>query len=146
MSVLHGTCLCGAVTVSAEPARDGLSVCHCDMCRAWSTSMFMAFEARRGTVTAQGPVTTYTSSEWAERAFCGQCGSPLWYRITAEGPMHGQYQVAAGLFADAGGMSPKLEVYIDRKPVGYALEGTRRTMTEAEVIAAYAPKTEGEAE
>lgn len=104
--------------------------------------MFMAFEAEGGSVEATGPVKVFTSSDWAERAFCENCGSPLWYRITAPGPMHGQYQIAAGLFANAGGMSPRLEVYIDKKPDGYALEGGdgRKQMTEAEVIAAYAPK------
>ena len=137
---LHGKCLCTAVDVTATPARASLSVCHCDMCRAWSSGMFMAFQAETGSVHATGPVTTFTSSEWAERAFCGQCGSPLWYRITADGPMHGQHQVSAGLFEDAGGMIPKLEVYIDRKPGGYALEGERTTMTEAEVMALYAPQ------
>ena len=141
---LKGQCLCGAVTVEATPARPSLSVCHCDMCRAWSSSMFMAFEAVDGSVTAPGPVTTFTSSDWAERAFCGTCGSPLWYRITAEGPTHGQKQVAAGLFENAGGMSPRLEVYIDKKPEGYALQGERKTMTEAEVIAMFAPPEEGE--
>lgn len=141
---LIGKCLCGAVTVSATPERPSLSVCHCDMCRAWSSSMFMAFQAMAGTVEATGPVKTFTSSDWAERAFCSTCGSPLWYRITAPGPMHGQHQVAAGLFDNAGGMMPRLEVYIDKKPEGYALEGERRAMTEAEVIAMYAPKEEGD--
>jgi len=141
MHELTGKCLCGAVTVTATPARASLSVCHCDMCRAWSSSMFMAFEAE-GPVDASGPVKTFTSSAWAERAFCDTCGSALWYRITADGPMHGQYQVAAGLFDDAAGLEPKLEVYIDRKPRGYALDGTRRQMTEAEVIEAFAPKPE----
>ena len=106
--------------------------------------MFMAFQAEKGSVEAAGPIRVFTSSDWAERAFCKDCGSALWYRITAPGPMHGQYQIAAGLFDNAGGMSPRLEVYIDRKPEGYALEGgdARRQMTEAEVIAAYAAKDE----
>lgn len=124
------------------PARPSISVCHCDMCRAWSSSMFMGVAAD-GPVEASGPVTSFTSSEWAERAFCGTCGSPLWYRITAEGAMHGQTQVAAGLFENAGGMTPRLEVFIDKKPEGYALTGDRKTMTEAEIMALYAPSEEG---
>ncbi|MDQ2090290.1 GFA family protein [Marimonas arenosa] len=102
----------------------------------------MAFEADAGSVEVAGPVKVFTSSEWAERAFCATCGSALWYRITAPGLMHGQYQIAAGLFDNAGGMAPRLEVYIDKKPAGYALEGgdARRQMTEAEVIEAFAPK------
>ncbi len=136
---MDGQCLCGAVTVTAEPARAGLSACHCDMCRRWTSSALIAFEAVEGSVTAEGPVRTFTSSDWAERAFCEVCGSNLWYRITAPGPLHGQYQMAAGLF-DIGDMPIKLEVFIDRKPAGYAFAGERRQMTEAEVFALYAPK------
>ncbi len=60
--------------------------------------------------------------------------------------MRGQYQIAAGLFADAAGLPLRLEVYIDKKPHGYEFAGERRQMTEAEVIAAYAPSPEGERE
>ena len=136
---MTGKCLCGAVTVTAVPERESLTACHCDMCRAWSSSAFVAFDAQEGSVVATGPAKTITTSEWAERAFCTECGSPLWYRITAEGPMHGQYQVSAGLFTDAAGLPLGLEVYIDRKPKGYEFAGERQRMTEAEVIAMYAP-------
>ncbi len=134
---MRGRCLCGAVTVTAVPVRQALAACHCDMCRRWSSSAFMAFEAE--TVKAEGPVRTFTSSEWAERAFCERCGSNLWYRITAPGPMHGQHQLAAGLF-DVGDMPIKLEVFIDKKPPGYAFAGERKQMTEQEVFDLYAPK------
>ncbi len=142
--MLKGKCMCGAVTVEMEPAREGLSICHCDMCRAWSSSAFMGIEAAKGSLKADGPVKVFTSSPWAERAFCNTCGSALWYCVTAQGPMHGQKQVAAGLFENAGGLTPRLEVFIDKKPTGYALKGERRTMTEAEVFAIYAPSEEGE--
>lgn len=139
-----GKCLCGGVRVTVEPARAAMSACHCDMCRAWSSGAFVAFEAAPGSLKVDGKVKTITTSEWAERAFCPECGSPLWYRITAPGPMQGQTQVAAGLFQNAAGLPLKLEVYIDRKPRGYAFEGERRTMTEAEVTTAYAPQAKGE--
>lgn len=143
---LKGQCLCGAVRISAVPARPALSACHCDMCRRWTSSAFMAIDAERGSVEVTGPARTITTSDWAERAFCGDCGSPLWYRITLEGPMHGQMQLAAGLFENAAGADLRLELFIDRKPDGYAFEGggTRRQMTEAEVIAMYAPPDTGD--
>ncbi len=137
---MTGQCMCGAVTITAEPAREALTACHCDMCRRWSTSMFMGLEAKEGSVEIEGPVRVFQSSEWAERAFCEICGSNLWYRITAPGPMHGQYQLGAGLF-DVGEMPVKLEVFIDKKPAGYALTGERKQMTEAETIAFFAPES-----
>ncbi len=136
---LNGRCMCGAVTVSAIPARASLSACHCAMCRRWSSSAFMALEAEDGSVTVEGPAKRFQSSEWAERAFCERCGSNLWYRITAPGPGHGQYQLAAGLF-DVNGMHLGLEVFIDSKPDAYAFEGERRQMTGQEIFDFFAPK------
>ena len=143
MTERTGQCMCGAVTVTATPARESISACHCEMCQRWASGPYLSFQAATG-YAALGPVQTYESSGWAERAFCETCGSSLWYRMTADGSMHGQNQVAAGLFENAGGLSPKLELYIDKKPMGYAFEGERRTMTEAEVVAMYAPSDEGE--
>jgi len=145
MTPLNGQCMCGAVTVTATPARPSLSACHCDMCRRWSSSAFMAMDAETGSVEVTGPVQRFQSSDWAERAFCKTCGSNLWYRITAEGPGHGQYQMAAGLF-DVNGMRLGLEVFIDAKPDAYAFEGERRQMTAQECYDMYAPKDEGEAQ
>ncbi|MDJ0825064.1 MAG: GFA family protein [Rhodobacter sp.] len=139
---MQGRCLCGAVIVSAELARRSLSACHCDMCRQWTSSAFMAIDAKVGSVQVEGPVKVFQSSDWAERAFCEVCGSNLWYRITAEGPGHGQHQLAAGLF-DVNGMYLGLEVFIDSKPDAYAFEGERRQMTGEEIVAYFAPKEDG---
>lgn len=144
MSELQGQCMCGAVTVRATPARDSIGACHCDMCRRWTSSMLITFAAEPGH-SVEGPVRTFASSAWAERAFCDTCGSALWYRMTAPGPMHGQTQMAAGLFDNATGADLKLELYIDQKPEGYAFAGERTQMTRAQVIEAFAPKPEGKA-
>ena len=143
MSQMTGTCLCGAVTIAATPARPSLSACHCEMCRRWTSAALVAFQAEDGSVEVAGPARRFQSSDWAERAFCSECGSNLWYRITAPGPMHGQYQLAAGLF-DVSGMHLGLEVFIDGKPDAYTFEGgaNRRQMTEQEVFDLYAPKKE----
>lgn len=99
----------------------------------------MAMEAEAGSVTVEGPVTVFQSSDWAERAFCETCGSNLWYRITAPGPGHGQYQLASGLF-DVNGMHLGLELFIDSKPGAYAFAGERKQMTAQECFDMYAPK------
>jgi hypothetical protein len=140
---LKGQCMCGAVAVTATPARNAIGACHCDMCRRWTSSMLMTCEVEPG-YAALGPVKTFTSSDWAERAFCGTCGSALWYRITAPGKMHGQTQMAAGLFGNAANSELKLELYIDKKPSGYSFSGERRQMTQAEVLAAFAPPEQGD--
>ena len=132
MSELKGQCLCGAVTVTATPARESVSACHCEMCQRWGSGPFLSFQAAPG-YAALGPVQTYQSSSWAERAFCSQCGSSLWYRMTS-GAHKGQTQMSAGLFENAGGNDLRLEIYVDKKPEGYAFDSSCRKLTGAEVI------------
>lgn len=84
-------------------------------------------------------LTVYTSSEWAERAFCKKCGSSVFYRVTVPGPMQGDMHVGLGTLADASGIPLTGEMYIDLKPDGYDFAGDgRHQMTEAEVIAMFA--------
>lgn len=133
--VLTGRCLCGAVSVEARPAT-ALDACHCRMCQHWTGSAFVAFEVEGGTFAATGPARTFTSSDWAERAWCDECGSALWYRVTLPG--HERHAVAAGLFENAGGLELEEEIFIDVKPHGYAFAGTHETKTEAEMQAIFA--------
>lgn len=37
-----------------------------------------------GAVTIEGPANAVASSSWAERGFCSECDTPLWYRLTSE--------------------------------------------------------------
>ena len=78
------------------------------------------------------------SSDWAERAWCDRCGSGLWYRVTLEGPMQGQYHLPVGLFDEPDRFELRSEIYIDRKPAGYAFAGERKRLTKAEVEAQFA--------
>lgn len=45
--------------------------------------------------------------------------------------------MAAGLFENAGGGTLALELFVDRRPEGYALAGEHRSMTEAQFKAAF---------
>ena len=130
--MMNGRCMCGAVTLKAQPARESLSACHCDMCRRWCSGPFVAFEAVSETLHVDGPIKRMQTSDWAERAVCAECGSALWYHMTDEPGR--SYNLAAGLF-DTGAMPISIEVWIDEKPEGYALAGERRQMTGAEVLA-----------
>lgn len=148
---LKGQCLCGAVRIEGTPVHeqlsgDGLGACHCDMCRKWTSSAFVEISIARDTAKIEGPMKTYPSSEWAERAFCETCGSPLWYRLRFDGAENEPLQMSAGLFENAGGRKLEIEVFIDRKPDGYAFAGERKTLTEAEIYAMFAPPPEGDAQ
>ncbi|MFZ1726038.1 MAG: GFA family protein [Albidovulum sp.] len=139
---ISGQCLCGAVKVTMTPAKREIHACHCSMCRRWTGSAFLEIDAIPGTLKSEGPVRIYESSDWAERASCGRCGSPLWYHLTATGANY--HAVSAGLFDDAAGFDLVNEIYIDRKPRGYAFAGDHPRLTEAEFEAAIAPQPEEE--
>jgi len=136
-SKLDGSCLCGAVRVTATPLGDSMHVCHCDMCRAWTGTALMSFKADPGTFEATGPVRKRATSDWAERAWCDECGSSLYYRVTAPGPHFDMHHVASGLFADAGGLTLNNELFVDKRPGGYRFAGDLPGMTQAEVEALF---------
>lgn len=139
--VLTGRCMCGAVTIKAAPAKGSLSACHCDMCRQWTSSMLMTFPPAEGW-TVEGPAKVFQSSDWAERGFCETCGSSLWYSAKGDGDQPGLTQLAAGLFENAAGGRLRLELWVDKKPGGFAFAEaeSRKQLTEAETLALFAPK------
>lgn len=138
---LNGQCMCGAVTLSIVPAEDEVHACHCEMCRRWTGSAFLAIGCAPADLEIAGPVKTIVSSDWAERAWCDACGSTLYYKVTLPG--HERYTVAAGLFDAGGGLPLTEEIYIDRKPAGYAFAGDHARKTKAEIEAMFAAFGDG---
>lgn len=143
---MTGKCVCGAVSYTVKKDVHEVGVCHCGMCRAWSGGVFIGLAAKKDEAEVKGEdnLTIFTSSPWAERAFCSKCGSSMFYRVTAPGPMNGDFHFGAGTLDDWGDAKLSEEIFIDRKPDAYAFAGERKTMTEAEVMAMFAaPPPEG---
>lgn len=139
MSTKTGRCLCGAVEFVATRVGADIGVCHCKMCQRWTGLALMALTVPEAdmAITGSEHVMTYRSSDWATRSWCGRCGSNLWYRITAEGAHRGNYEVPIGLFNDSNGFVLRRELFADRRPDAYALEGDHRRLSEAEVVAMF---------
>jgi hypothetical protein len=132
---MQGHCLCGAITVTI-PESQGLAACHCGMCRRWGGGPYLAVHS--GTeLQVQGTekLKTYRSSEWAERAFCGECGTHLYYKLLPSN----EYFPTAGLFPDRDTFKLETQIYIDNKPSYYSFANETATMTEAEVVAQFMP-------
>ncbi len=79
---LTGGCQCGAVRYQLKAEPTGVNVCHCRMCQKASGGPFMTFGGVRMAefVVTRGSISTFKSSDIAERGFCAQCGTPLTYR------------------------------------------------------------------
>ena len=78
-------------------------------------------------------VAVYPSSDWAERGFCRQCGTHLFYRLK-EG---GYYAVPVGFFGDDTQWQLAEQVFIDSKPDYYAFVQKTRNLTGAELFAQF---------
>lgn len=127
---VSGRCLCGAVRITLDRAGTPIDVCHCTMCRAWG-GPFMSVSAESYTVEGEDRVVAYRSSEWAERAFCGTCGSNLWYDFLPAG----QRSFLAGLFELPEGFALREQIFIDEKPGWYDLAQQTVMKSGAQVIA-----------
>ena len=136
-----GGCMCGAVRFEITKDVTEAAACHCGMCRKFTGGVFVAVRVPAGGLMFENEeaLGVFTSSDWAERGFCRTCGSSLFYRVTAPGPMRGELHVGLGTLDEADGVPLTSEIYIDRKPDGYAFAGYTNKMTEAEVVALFTP-------
>lgn len=130
-----GGCLCGKVRFRITvPARE-VSVCHCSMCRRWNGGPAFAIECDRAVVfEGEEHIVRYKSSDWAERCFCGICGSNLFYFLIGEG----QYIINAGTLDDQSGLEMTTQIFIEEKPGFYTFANETKMMTGEEVFALYA--------
>jgi hypothetical protein len=133
----EGGCLCGAVRFKARLTGTNFGVCHCPMCRKWTGSALLGMTVPEGNVEWTGAehIARRQSSGWGERAWCRDCGSPVWFRVTVESPYAGTIELPVGSFDDASGLTMASEIYIDMKPDSYAFAGIgRNVLTRAQCV------------
>ena len=87
------------------------------------------------TIEGEDFVAIFDSSEWAERGFCRQCGTHLFYRLKDSQ----QHMVPVGLIDDDTNLVFESQVFIDAKPDFYEFSNKTNNMTGAELFAKYAP-------
>lgn len=137
-TAMKGSCLCGAVRFSATPDRMEMGVCHCSMCRKWSGGTFMAVSCDAVEIEDETHVKAFQSSGWGERLFCNQCGSTLIWRTQDKS----HSAVSAQAFDDPAAFDFTGEIFVDCKPKNFAFSNSTKKMTEAQVLAKFAPPTE----
>jgi len=132
---MQGKCLCGAVRITTPDAVD-MNACHCGMCRRWGSGPYMSVHAGSNvTITGADRIRTFRSSDWAERAFCGECGTHLYYRLLPTN----DHELSIGIFQDGPEFVFREQIFIDRKPRTYSFANDTENLTEAEVFAKFAP-------
>jgi hypothetical protein len=128
---VSGRCLCGAVSITVEGMHPEVDICHCAMCQRWGGAFFAGMKGESVTVSGEEAITVYTSSAWAERAFCGTCGSNLWYRFTPTG--HRSF--LAGLFDLPPGIGIERQIFVDEKPDWYDIAQQSPMLTAEQTVA-----------
>jgi len=129
-----GSCLCGSVRITAINPGINVGACHCGMCRKWGGGPFMEVDCgTQVSFEGEDKITVYDSSKWAERGFCKECGSHLFYRL--KDTM--QYQIPVGLFDNQEHFVFDTQVFIDRKPSFYSFSNKTNNITEAEIYKMY---------
>ncbi len=81
--MLTGGCLCGSVRFEIDEAQTEFRACHCSSCRKMSGHYWSAFHVAsdKFRFTEQRGLKWYNSSDWAERGFCKECGSSMFFRM-----------------------------------------------------------------
>jgi hypothetical protein len=129
-----GSCLCGAVEIEAKTLVTSVGACHCSICRKWSGGPFLALDGKQAVhMTGEDKVSRYASSDWAERAFCSQCGTHLFYRLKQTD----QHMFSAGLFNVDDELIFEHQIFIDEKPTYYCFADKTKNMTGAEAFAQF---------
>ncbi len=134
-----GSCLCGAVTVTARNMSHDVGACHCNMCRKWTGGPFLAVDCGLNVdFGGETNISIFKSSAWAERGFCSKCGTNLYYKLTESG----QYIMSTGIFDQETGLNFDHQVFIEEKPAYYQFANETKNMTGEEVFALFAGDSE----
>jgi hypothetical protein len=135
---MQGQCLCGAITVTA-PDKTHIDACHCGMCRRWGGGPALGLACGPEVqIEGRDQLKVYRSSDWAERAFCSECGTHIYYQLLPSS----DYFLPAGLFQDDAAFEFTEQIYIEFKPSYYDFANPTLNLTEAEVLARFAARQE----
>ena len=131
-----GSCICGKSRFTVKNMSSDVGACHCNTCRKWGGGPLLAVDCGSEVAFDEGSeVSVYNSSDWAERGFCTQCGSHLYYRLKQTQ----QYIMPVGLIDNIDDFNFDHQIFIDEKPSFYCFSNKTEDMTGAEVFAKFAP-------
>lgn len=130
---MQGKCLCGAVSIEAKDC-SSVNACHCGMCRRWGGGPLLVVHA--GTdikINQNTTLVRFNSSDWAERGFCNQCGTHLFYFLKPTN----EYMLPVGLFQETSNFKFEQQIFIDKKPEFYEFSNQTENLTEQQVFEKY---------
>lgn len=114
-----GGCLCGAVRYVARGPLREVIYCHCSQCRRQTGLYFAATAVAKADFTLQSAdsLRWFSASDYAQRGFCGTCGSVLFWQ--AHSAPH--IAILAGSLDDPSGLRAASHICTENRPAFYAL-------------------------
>lgn len=121
--MINGSCLCGEVRYEYEGDFGTITVCHCSDCRKaqGSTTVVAAPVDAAGFrwTSGQQLITEYESSPGKKRAFCRQCGAPLYSR---RDDLPGVLRLRMGSIDTPTGAKPEAHIFAANLPAWAAMD------------------------
>jgi len=112
---VKGSCLCGAVGLTANLPSKWCAHCHCSMCRKAHGAGYVTwvgFEQDQVSITkGADQLAWHHSSPGAQRGFCRQCGSSMFFRSERWAD---ELHIALGCIDDEMDRKPQANVFFDR--------------------------------
>lgn len=83
MNIFQGGCHCGNIRYTISTESHNGYYCHCRMCQLSFGNIFAAFmNIKKADIEwTKALPTYYKSSKFAQRGFCGKCGTPLTFEF-----------------------------------------------------------------
>jgi len=118
-AVHSGHCLCGAVRYEVRGPLTDLHACHCTMCQRQGGHFAMATGAKRADfeLTAGEALKWYRSSDFAQRGFCADCGSSLFWQDDSD-----EISINAGSLDQPTGLRLVKHIYVEDKADYYEID------------------------
>ncbi len=114
-----GSCECGSVAYEVTGELRPVTACHCTQCRKTSGHYWSATQVPTENLmlTKDDGLKWYRSSDWAQRGFCQNCGSSLFWRMDGEGAT----SIGAGTLDGAVGLQTAKHICMADKGDYYAI-------------------------
>ncbi|MDC9615936.1 GFA family protein [Xenorhabdus khoisanae] len=127
----QGHCLCGAVGIKTGQGIEEVNACHCKTCQKWNGGPFLSVDCKDDLqIEGAENISTYLSSEWAERAFCKKCGTHLFYHLHHPSA----YYVPVALFENNHSSKLSRQIYVDSKPKYYNFVEKTPMLTKQDIL------------
>jgi hypothetical protein len=117
---LHGSCGCGSVTFTVKGPMSDVVWCHCGKCQRFHGGPGAYSSVPRGALVFQrrDGLTWWDASPTAQRGFCRQCGSSLFFSDSNEATV----SVCPGALRPPTGLKSKSHIYVGSKPDWYQVK------------------------